>query len=29
MTLVILACIVSGLSLSVPVIRAGRALGYL
>lgn len=29
MTLVFLACIISGFALSLPVIRTGRALGYL
>lgn len=29
MALVILACIVTGLTLSFPVIRTGRALGFL
>lgn len=29
MALVFLACIISGFALSLPVIRTGRALGYL
>lgn len=29
MALVILACIILGFALSLPVIRTGRALGYL